>query len=209
MDVGEAGSMIRSLLIVLCFSCAVGAARAQPADSPQDVVGRFQERLVEVMKAAEGLSVQERYDRLLPAITEAFHIPLMMRIAVADQWNAASESEKSRLVGAFQRKNVATVATLFSGYSGQRFEITGERPAPQNTVIVETRLVDPGGSDIALDYRALRVDGRWYLIDVIVDGGISEMSVRRSEFRDILRQGGLPALVDTLDRKADELLAAK
>ena len=200
--------MIRNFLILLgffVFSCPAMSQDSEPAA----IVEKFQSQLLAVMKDAENISVQERYDRLFPPITEAFHIPTMVQIATPAHWKNASDSQKQRIVEAFQRKNIATVATLFNGYSGQKFEHLGEKPAPQNTVLVKTRIVNPDGSGVSLDYRALKLGDHWYLIDVIVDDGISEMSVRQSEFRDILKNGGIEALITSLNQKADELLAAK
>ena len=200
--------MIRNFLILLCFFAFPYHLFAQEA-GPTAIVEEFQAQLLSVMKDAEKISVQERYDRLVPTITKTFHIPTVVRIAIGDHWKRASEEQRQRIVEAFQRKNISTVATLFSGYSGQKFELLGEKPAPQNTVLVKTRITNPDGSGVSLDYRALRIQGRWYVIDVVIDGGISEMQVRQSEFRDILKKGGLEALIEILDHKADELLASK
>ncbi len=200
--------MIRNFLILLCFFTFPSLSFAQDS-GPTAIVEEFQAQLLAVMKEAEKISVQERYDRLVPPITKTFHIRTIVRIATGDHWTRASEDEKLRIVEAFQRKNIATVATLFSGYSGQKFEFLGEKPAPQNTVLVKTRITNPDGSGVSLDYRAIRLQDRWYVIDVVIDGGISEMSVRQSEFRDILKKGGLKSLTEILNHKADELLAAK
>jgi phospholipid transport system substrate-binding protein len=46
---------------------------------------------------------------------------------------------------------------------------------------------------------------RWQIIDVYLNGTISEMAARRSEYSTVLRQGGAPALVALLHKKATEL----
>jgi phospholipid transport system substrate-binding protein len=174
---------------------------------PVALVQHFQEQLLAVMKEAKTLTVSQRYDRLLPTIEESFSLPIMIGSATGSYWKQATAEEKARLVTAFKRKNISTVATLFDGYSGQEFKIDGEKPAPQNTRLVETRIVSPDGSSVNLDYRVIEISGRWWIIDVIVDKGISEMSVRRSEYSDTLKKKGLAGLTNALGAKADELLA--
>ena len=49
--------------------------------------------------------------------------------------------------------------------------------------------------------------GQWRIIDVLVDSGISELAVRRSEYRKVLRTKGIDGLVNTLNAKADQLLS--
>ena len=45
-----------------------------------------------------------------------------------------------------------------------------------------------------------------YGIDVILDKGISELAVSRSEYRAIFSKGGISALLDALSKKATALL---
>lgn len=175
--------------------------------APMTLVQHFQEQLLAVMKEAKTLTVRQRYDRLVPSIEESFSLPIMIGTASGSYWKQATPDEKARLVTAFKRKNISTVATLFDGYSGQEFKIDGEKPAPQNTRLIETRIVSPDGSAISLDYRVIEIKDRWWIIDVIVDKGISEMSVRRSEYSDTLKKQGIAGLTAALSAKADELLA--
>lgn len=194
------------VLMVLVVVSAAPAASDQ--HSPRPVVEAFQRTLLAVMKEADSTRFAERYAQLEPAITEAFHLPLMIRIAAGDAWESASEDQRYDLVAGFRRMSVSSVATLFRGYSGQRFETVGVKPGQQGTTLVDTVLIDPGGKRVALTYVAKRFDGEWRLIDVVVDGGISELSVRRSEYRRILATDGVAGLIAVLNAKADELAQA-
>ena len=50
--------------------------------------------------------------------------------------------------------------------------------------------------------------GVWQIADVYLDGTISELATRRSEFASILRTGGINGLIQTLNTKADTLSAS-
>lgn len=176
-------------------------------DSPQAIVAQFQSALVEVMKEAKTLGVRGRFERLNPIVDRAFHIPLMTQIATAAAWAETSDDKRREMVNAFRRMNISTLATLFDGYSGETFKIVGERDGPQNTRIVETVLTKSDKSTNEIAYVARQFSSRWYLIDVVVDRGISEISVRRSEYARILKDQGVDGLVKTLNYKADELLS--
>ena len=198
-------------LKVLLFPLFAGVLTALPAAAQEDpartVIQRFQQSLLAVMKEAESLGVTGRYQRLQPIIEEAFHLPLMIRVATGSFWKKADEEQRSRLVAAFERLSVSTYANRFDGYSGQVFEIVDQRPGPQKTVLVKTRIVSPGDSPVRLTYVVKEFEGQWRIVDILLDNDISELAVRRSEYRRLLKNNGVDGLIATLNDKADGLVA--
>ena len=194
---------VLAFLFVLVAAGPGGAAEVEP----RVLVERFQGNLLAVMKEAETLGVKGRYDRLVSSIEETFYLPLMIRIASGPYWKGANQTQRSRLISAFRRMSVSKAATLFDAYSGETFEAIGEKPGPQNTLLVKTRIVIPDKPSVNLTYVAKTIKERWRLIDIIVDNGISELSVRRSEYRRVLQKEGIDGLIATLNKKADELIA--
>lgn len=200
----------RRWILVLAFMAAVSLAPpAAAAEEPRAIVESFQGALIDVMKEAKKLGVRGRYERLMPVIEGNFHVPLMAQIVAGAYWGQASVEQRQKLIAAFRRMSVGTLATLFDGYDNEKFVPTGERDGPQATRVVDTRLVKSDGSTNDIAYVAKKFPERWYLIDVVVDRGISELSVRRSEYHRVLKDRGIDGLIGVLNAKADELLAAK
>jgi phospholipid transport system substrate-binding protein len=168
-----------------------GARAAESATPPETLVTAFHDQLIQVMKNAEALGYQGRYDKLAPAVTDAFHLRLMTQITAGASWRKAAETEKTALVDAFSKVSIATYASRFDGYSGQRFETVSVKDGPQETRLVDTRLVNPDGEDVALTY-----------VTKVIDGGISELAVRRSEYRRVLKSDGIAGLIAMLNGKA-------
>jgi phospholipid transport system substrate-binding protein len=48
----------------------------------------------------------------------------------------------------------------------------------------------------------------WRAVDVLAGGSISRVAVQRSDFRSVLRSGGVPALMAALQLKVANLQAA-
>jgi len=105
--------------------------------------------------------------------------------------------------------SISTLATLFDGYSGENFKSLGEKPGPRQLRLVKTEMSRPEKDAVPITYISKKFRDRWYLIDVMVDNGISELQVRRSEYRDILRREGVKGLIKVLNKKADELINSK
>ncbi len=83
--------------------------------------------------------------------------------------------------------------------------MTGEQPSPSG-VLVSSRIIKADGSPVEIDYL-MRQDGAgtWLIADIYLDGTISELATRRSEFAAILRSQGIDGLIEALNRKADML----
>jgi phospholipid transport system substrate-binding protein len=47
----------------------------------------------------------------------------------------------------------------------------------------------------------------WLISDIYLDGAISEVATRRSEFATILKNGGIDGLVAALNSKTDALIS--
>ncbi|MAF95678.1 MAG: hypothetical protein CMM60_08000 [Rhodospirillaceae bacterium] len=194
----------KALILFICLAVSPGPAMAE--SGPSDIVGKFQVNLLQVMKEAESLTVRQRFERLAPSVDKSFHMPLMIQIASGGFWKQATPSERTQLVEAFRRMSIATLATLFDGYSGEVFKLEKEMQGPQKTMLVMTKLIklDKSAVDIAYVLRPFK-EG-WRIIDVILDNGISELKVRQSECRLILKNKGIPGLISLLNGKADELI---
>ena len=82
--------------------------------------------------------------------------------------------------------------------------MTGEQPAPSG-VMVRSRIIKASGELVKVDYMMRRNGESWLISDIYLDGAISEVATRRSEFSTILKNEGIDGLIAALNRKADML----
>lgn len=202
-------SRIRAVLAAVLLSALLGwtAVAGAATSSPRQTVERFNASLIEVMKRAAQLDFAGRYAFLEPKVAESFNLPLMIRVAAGSSWRHAAPAEQVALAAAFKRMSVSTYASRFDGFSGESFETLGERAGPQKTTLVDTRLNRPDDDPVKITYVTRKAGEDWKIVDVLVDGGISELAVRHSEYRKVLKDGGVAALVRELKAKADKLAA--
>lgn len=196
---------IISIVAVALFSAA--AASTSDAKEPRDVVETFQTTLVEVMQESLLLGPDGRYERLAPAIDATFHVSESAELVSTPHWRKVDDSTRHRLTEAFRHLSISTLATRFDGYDGQEFVILDEKDGPRGTRIVRTEIVDADLTKRSVGYILKDVGGQWGIIDIVVDGGISELSVRRTEYRDVLRNNGIDGMIDAMNTKGDDLLA--
>lgn len=180
------------------------APSAAPAEtSPEQVVAGFHAALVHAMKSAN--DYQARYDLLTPAMTKAFDFAAMTRIAVGPRWATLQPDQQAALIDAFRRFSVANYANQFDSYSGERFVTTDPSEPAAQGVIVATVMQPADGKPVKFNYLLHRTGGGWRIIDIYLDGTISQLAVRRSEFTSVLAASGPEGLAQLLDQKAKRL----
>ena len=179
-----------------------GRAAAMPAAT----LNSFYDTLLAVMKEGPRLGFAGRRQKLAPALTQAFDLPLMTRLVVGLPWPSLTMEDQKELVAAFSDFSIATYANQFDDFSGERFEIDPRAaPAPGNDVIVKTKLIQSNGEPVQLDYLLRQEQADWRIIDVFLSGTISQLAARRSEFSGILREQGVRGLVAVLRQKTRAL----
>jgi phospholipid transport system substrate-binding protein len=153
------------------------------------------------MKQADTLGYQGRHERLAPLLKDVFDLPFMVEKSVGRHWKTVSEQDRQRLLETFVQFTIANYAGRFDGYSGQHFETMREEASLRDTIVVHSQLVDPGDDPVQLNYRLRLVDGSWRIIDVYLNGTVSELALRRSEYSSLIKREGLEALITALDDK--------
>jgi phospholipid transport system substrate-binding protein len=184
-------------------------ARAADPSPPVAVVETLHAAMIDVMKSAATTPYEQRATQLQPAIATAFDLDFMARKSLGRRFESLPADDQKRWIETFRRFMVANYAGRFTGYSGQKFDTLGEEPAAQDTVLVRTRLVDPGADDVDLSYRLRQAHGAWQIIDVYLKGTVSELALRRSDFTAILDRQGFAALLTNVDAKIADLQAGK
>ena len=182
------------------LSCPVHAA---PASSGDTVQGLY-DALLGTMKNGRILGQSGRFTQLDPVIRRSFDIASMARLSVGPSWAGLTEAQRQEVTESFGRYTSALYADRFDSYAGQKLEVTGEQPAPSG-VMVKSQIVKANGEPVKVDYMMRRNGDGWLISDIYLDGAISEVATRRSEFAAILKQDGIDGLIAALNRKADML----
>lgn len=176
------------------------AVRSATAASATEVVERFQSTLISVMSNARKLGYNGRYKRLKPAVEESHDLPGIARIAAGRYWDQLKSEQKNLFVETFGELSIVTYASRFDGYSGETFKTISERKLDSGDVLVQSVFTQSHGEKIRFDYVLRQKDGRWAIINIIVDG-VSDLAIKRAEYAGILRTGGADALIANLRTK--------
>jgi phospholipid transport system substrate-binding protein len=197
-----------SLAIVIAAASAALVAHTAAAQQPGNAAARIESYYRELMptiQQAGRLTVRERDKRFAPAITSTFDLATMTRLAVGPAWKSFSPTQQAAAQEAFSRFIVADYASQIKDYSGEKFVVDPQTVAETRGggEIVKTKLLQSGGRTVNINYLVRR--GR--VVDVYLNGTISDLATRRDEFSSIIATGGADGLVKRLRERTESLLA--
>ena len=193
---------IAVLLALLLLCSQADAIAAESGAAVQD----FYDALLSTMKNGKTLGQSGRFAQLRPIIQRTFDISGMARLSVGPSWIALSEGQRQHVADSFARYIAAVYANRFDSYAGQKLEVIGEQVAAAGR-IVHSQIVKATGEPVRLDYVMHPNNEGWLISDIYLDGAISEVATRRSEFSAILKHEGIDGLIAALNRQADTLIA--
>jgi phospholipid transport system substrate-binding protein len=192
-----------ALAVGLSLAMLSRVGNAAPA-SGGDTVQALYDVLLSAMKNGRTLGQSGRFAQLEPVIRRTFDIPAMARLAVGSSWAGMSNAQRQQVTESFGRYISAIYADRFDSYAGQKLQVTGEQPNAGG-LMVKSQIIKANGEPVNVDYMMRRAGDGWLISDIYLDGAISEVATRRSEFAAILRTEGIDGLIAALNRKADVL----
>lgn len=181
----------------------VSLAEARAATLP---VREFYAALLYTMKHAKQLGIRGRFAHLEPAVINAFDFEVMTRFTVGQNWKKMTPQERVALMDAFRKLTTANYARSFNGYGGESFIVTPTVEKRDGDDIVSTQMNVPGKSPIRFVYRMHKTPRGWRIVDIYLNGYISEVATRRADFASTLQSGGVTALTKKLDTMADRTM---
>jgi phospholipid transport system substrate-binding protein len=186
------------------------ATAVTAADPPAtQVIARLNAALLDTLKNAEHLGYQGRFDKLAPVVPQAFDVEFMAEKSIGKYWKSLSDADKARWLALFKEFTVANYAGNLDKFTGQRFEMSGEEPDQNDTIVVHTKLINPGGEDVELNYRLHQTPAGPRIVDIYLKGTVSELALRRSDYTSVLERDGFDALVATIRTKIADLAAGR
>jgi phospholipid transport system substrate-binding protein len=190
-------------LFVAAGLLVASAARAETSAAIAPVEA-LHGALLDAMKRAGELGYKGRYDALAPVITRTFDFENISRLVLGKNWTKIDAAQQKLFVETFSKLSVATYASRFDSFSGESFQTTGEAKQSGNNMLVKTELVRTNDTPVSLNYLVSPgTDGAYRILNVVADG-ISDLSLKRSEYSSIFNSGGFETLISKLNAKIEQ-----
>jgi len=188
---------------------AQGAQEAQEAiDATPDysgaaaIIDGFHQNLIDIMKRSDELGHAGRAKELYPVLNVRMNVKALGIGAVGRRnWGQWDPTQQEQFIETFTRSMASTYASRFKAFNGQNFIVTGHRQGPKSSVIIMTEVESPLRETTSIHYLMINKGSKWAIADIFLDGAISEVAMRRSEFSSILRNDGFDGLIEAIEQK--------
>ena len=190
-------------LAVLIITALVSTASVAAA-TPEDVIRSTADEVIARIKSSRD-ELRGDPARLHNLVDEVifphFDFPRMSQWVLGKHWKASDDEIRSRFTNQFKNLLVHTYATALLEYSVQTISyFPVEQKQGSKLVTVRTEMKQPGSVPVPISYKMHSKDGPWKVYDVSVDG-VSLISTYRASFDSEIRQSGIEALIQTLQKR--------
>ncbi|MBA4142560.1 MAG: HpnM family protein [Nitrosospira sp.] len=188
--------MVGVMLLAVPGSSAEDQVRA----GPEQIVSEVHDALTRAMREGPTLGYKGRFELLAPVVDKTHELDFIARTALGANWAQLDAGQQRTFTDVFRKLSIGSYAGWFKSHEGEHFEILEQQSLPRNQVMVRSRLVRPRGEPVRFDYVLRQAPDGWRIVNVLADG-VSDLALKRVEYRAILQRDGFPALIDMLREK--------
>lgn len=204
--------MIRSIAVLALLFAALSAGQdtqSQSESSSHTAISTVEQLLGALVDAAQLAGVQERFDALFDVVDETHDLSYIGELTVRRQWREWSSEQRLQFVDAFARLSVMTYASRFANVDNESFRVLGMEAAGGERVQVNVTVARVDGSPVPLDFVLQQSDDREWTIANVVADGVSDLALKRAEYRTVLMEGGFDGLIEELQAQTRTLMTTE
>lgn len=204
------GMQFTRRLACFCLGIAMtGATFALPARAAEpdatEFLRTFANDAVTVL-GDDSLDRTSRAHAFRQLLRRGFDLPAVSRFVLGRYWRQADSAQRDEFTRLFEDYMVATYSSRFADQRGNTLTVTSQNADSPDKAIVHSNIERQNGPAISLDWRLVRRDGAWRVVDIMVEG-VSLALAQRSEFASVIRNGGgkVSGLISKLRQKSQTL----
>ena len=184
---------------------ATAPAVTAPVAGPAAPVTTLYARLTE-MERSHG-SFAQRVQLLTPTVDRVFNLQTVLQNSLGLRYRTLPDAQKQQLLEQFRQFTVARYVSNFAAGGSEQFKVEpAATPSPvPGDQIVHTQIVS-GSTSTPISYVMRQnaggsAGGDWQVVDVLLNGNISQVAVQRADFGSSLTSGDATPLIESLRKK--------
>lgn len=174
------------------------ASLASPTEVVQVAVEQVV-RLVQSPELSQPAAPEQRRFEIRRVANRLFDFSEMARRALGRHWNGRTSQQREDFVRVFSGLLERSYLSKIESYAGERIVYTGETVEGEFAT-VRSKIISGRKAEIPVDYRLHRVDSRWAVYDVLIEG-VSLVGNYRAQFNRIIQTSSYDDLIRNMRLK--------
>lgn len=144
---------------------------------------------------------KENLSFVLKIIQETYDAKKMGKMIINNNWKSLSSYEQKEFVEVFEKFIAVNYLRRFSKIKRVDFKTQNIKKINENFRLVNISMTLNTSEKIELGYLLHYTKNNWLIFDVLVDGSISEIATRKSDFNNIINDQGFKKFISILKEK--------
>ena len=194
---------VAALFLVATWCSAQTQPAPGAAPSARAVIEKVLKDALAILRDGS-LTKAQRAQKVREVAEGSMDFDTLAHLSLGANWQSLSDAQRKEFTEEFRKHVIATYAHTTDEYTNEDLSVSADHSEPRGDWTVQTRVIgdkDGRRQQIAgVDYRLRQKDGKWRIIDVTIDG-VSLMANFRSQFQEIMSNGGYDKLIKLLREK--------
>lgn len=201
---GKASVLTAMLVLGVLFGLPgqLSATAQVRADQPAEFIRGLADEAIAVLRDRSG-TIEQRERKFRTVLKDDFAMDKIGQFAAGRYWRQMSDEQKGRYQTLFEAWILKTYSIRFGGYDGETVNVVDTIKAGETDFFVRTTIESKGRSH-KVDWRVRRIDDRFKILDVVVEG-VSMLVTQKAEFGSVIRERGIDGLIGLLQSQLDRL----
>jgi phospholipid transport system substrate-binding protein len=198
MKIRKSSQVLCTLSVLVILISAANVFAGVPLDEVKKTTNEVLDVLRNKELKAPGKE-ELRRQKILEIVSEIFDFREMAKRSLGIYWRKRTPQEKDEFVPLYKDLLNNTYMRKVERYTSEKILYTDES-IQGDYAVVKTRIIRNTGTEIPLEYRLMKKDGKWVVYDVVIEG-VSLVNNYRSQFSQIIRSDSYEELVKRLKKK--------
>ncbi len=179
----------------------------EEASGARNFVANMGDRAIGFLSDAS-LTFDQRKEEFRKLLEDSFDMETIGRFVAGSNWRKAYPKQREIYQNLFSKMIVNVYAKRLGDYKGEKFDVRSFRSEGKKDVLVTSYIMPKGNPEVRVDWRVRYKDGRYQVVDVIVEG-VSMAITQRSDFSSVIQRGGgnFQVLLDHMGKQVEETSA--
>ena len=137
------------------------------------------------------------FDRI---VSNTYDIKKMSKIILGKFWSESKAHDKAKFVEKFTLYISSNYINRFKDKKDFNYEYEDIDKIGENYRLAHTIFKFGETEKLKVNYMLIKNDDKWFIFDVLLNGSISEIATKKSEFHETLNNGGITSLISLIDK---------